>query len=49
VSRRNDVVNKITQGSSLYQSLNLWQRRTLVALLKTAYSIGAADAREDSK
>jgi hypothetical protein len=44
MSRRNEAVNQIVQKTGLYQSLNAYYRRSLVALLRDAYDAGHRDA-----
>jgi hypothetical protein len=46
VSRKNEAVNRIVQGSVLYASLNSYQRKVLVLLLKRAYEVGAEHESE---
>jgi hypothetical protein len=47
-SKKNDAINGVVQGSTLYSQLNAYQRRTLVALLRVAYSIGRRHGQEDA-
>lgn len=44
MSERNRTVNRIVQGTGLYESLNARLRRALVAMLGAAYDAGRASA-----
>lgn len=48
MSARNETVNRLAQGSALYGTLNARERRTLVALLKYAYTAGRAAGQADT-
>lgn len=40
MSKRNEAVNQIAQGTQLYASLNQYRRAAFVAALKAAFEAG---------
>lgn len=47
-SKKNAAINRIAQGSAMFNGMNARDRATLRALLAVAYSLGKADAEVSS-
>ena len=43
MSKRNEAVNRIAQGTQLYASLNQYKRVVFMAALKAAFAAGRAE------